>query len=165
MTKKLPLLFLLLLLVSLTINSCKKEDQVSLTVFLTQKPWKLALKQRLAYVNNALVKTDTLESACKLSQTLTFNSNTYTYQNYACATASVNAPWSFTSDYLYLNLNSIISVTTPSVTTASVIIPSKRNVARIINLGQYSLVFDAGDINTVHTITDSVIVYRYGFIH
>ncbi|MGI4752068.1 MAG: hypothetical protein ACRYFB_15650 [Janthinobacterium lividum] len=156
MTKKLYFLILPALLICFAINSCKKNDQASLSDFLTQKPWKLALKQRLAYVNSALVKTDTLENACKLSQTLTFNSNhNYTYQNYSCASGNINAAWSFTSDYLYLNLNSIISINSAKV----------QNVARVINLGQYSLVFDAGDINTIHKTTDSVIVFRYGFIH
>lgn len=157
MMKKLHFSFLsVMLFTCLAINSCKKSDQTSLTDFLTQRPWKLALKQRLAYINSALVKTDTLESACQLSQTLTFNSNkNYTYQNYSCSKSTISAPWSITSDYLYLNLNSIISINSTKA----------KNVARIINLGQYSLVFDTGDINTVHKITDSVIVFRYGFIH
>lgn len=157
MIKKLHFLFLpVLLFTCVAINSCKKSDQTSLTNFLTQRPWKLALKQRLAYVNNALVKTDTLESNCKLSQTLTFNTNkSYTYLNYVCKSDAINAQWSFTPDYLYLNLNSIISINSTKA----------QNVARIINLGQYSLVFDAGDINTPHKTTDSVIVFRYGFIH
>ncbi|RYE27196.1 MAG: hypothetical protein EOP42_19575 [Sphingobacteriaceae bacterium] len=157
MIKKPKIFFLpILLLLCFSVNSCKKNDLVSLNDFLTRQPWKLALKQRLAYVNNALVKTDTLENACKLTQTLTFNNNgNYTYQNYTCAPGSINAAWSFTSDYLYLNLNSIISINSAK----------SQNVARIINLGQYSLVFDAGDVNTVHKTTDSVIIFRYGFIH
>ncbi|RYE29999.1 MAG: hypothetical protein EOP42_13120 [Sphingobacteriaceae bacterium] len=154
---KLHLKFLtVLLLACFTFSACKKNDRASLTDFLTQKPWKLALKQRLAYLNNALVKTDTLESNCQLSQTLTFNNNgNYTYQNYACANRNVSAGWSFTPDYLYLNLNSIISINSDKA----------QNVARIINLGQYSLVFDTGDINLTRKATDSVIVFRYGFIH
>lgn len=157
MMKKLHFLFLLaMLFICLAINSCKKNDQTSITDFLTQRPWKLALKQRLAYVNNSLVKTDTLENTCKLSQTLTFNANkNYTYQNFACANSTVSAPWSITPDYLYLNLNSVISINSAKA----------QNVARIINLGQYSLIFDAGDVNTVHKTTDSVIILRYGFIH
>ncbi len=160
--KKLQFLFFLaILFFCLAINSCKKSDQTSITDFLTQRPWKLALKQRLVYINNSLVRTDTLENACKLSQTLTFNTNkNYTYQNFACANGAINAPWTFTSDYLYLNLNSKISVTSATST-----VPSRQNVARIINLGQYSLIFDVGDVNTVHKTTDSVIVFRYGFIH
>ncbi len=134
---------------------------VSLTDFLTRQPWKLALKQRLTYVNNALVKTDTLENNCKLSQTVNFNKNgNYTYQNYNCANGNVSAAWSFTPDYLYLNLNSDISVTKATPTA-----PSKQNAARIINLGQYSLVFDAGDVNIARKAPDSVIIFRYGFIH
>lgn len=149
-------MLLLLLIAGLAVNSCKKNDQSSITGFLTQRPWKLALKQRFAYLNNVLVRTDTLQSSCALTQTLTFNTgNTYTYQNYACATGTVTAPWSITADYLYLNLNSVIAVNSAKA----------QNVARIINLGQYSLVFDAGDINTIHKTTDSVIIFRYGFIH
>lgn len=156
MTRKPKLLLLLVLLCAFAVNSCKKDNQTSLTTFLTRQPWKLALKQRFAYVNSVLVKTDTVQSSCSLTQTLNFKTdNSYTYQNYACANNTISAKWSFTADYLYLNLNSVIAVNTTKA----------QNVARIINLGQYSLVFDAGDINTVHLPTDSVIVFRYGFIH
>ena len=159
MTTKSKLLFLfIILLVGVAINSCKKDNvQTSLANFLTERPWKLALLQRFAYVNSALVRTDTLQTSCALTQTLTFSpANMYSYQNYACATGTINAPWSFTADNQYLNLNSVISVNSAG----------KQNVARVINLGQYSLVFDAGDINvTPATTTDSVIVFRYGFIH
>lgn len=149
-------LLLLILLIALAFNSCKKESTNSLTTFLTQRPWKLALLQRFAYVNNTLVKTDTLQGNCALTQTLTFKTdNNYTYQNYACKTGTVNAPWSFTADYLYLNLNSVITLNSAKAQSA----------ARIITLGQYSLVFDAGDINTVYTKTNSVIIFRYGFVH
>lgn len=162
MIKKPKIFFLpILLLLCFSVNSCKKNDLVSIKDFLTRQPWKLALKQRLAYVNNALVKTDTLENNCKLGQTLNFNNNgNYSYQNYKCTNGSINAAWSFTPDNLYLNLNSAISTTTPTITT-----PSKQNVARIINLGQYSLIFDAGDVNIARKAPDSVIIYRYGFIH
>lgn len=161
MIRKSKLLFLFILLIAFTVNSCKKDDsKTSLTTFLTRLPWKLALKQRFVYVNSALVKTDTLENACSLTQRLTFNTDTYTYENFACtANNKINKSWSFTNDNLYLNLNSVISVYSKT---------NAQSVARIINLGQYSLVFDAGDIyttNTTHLATDSVIVYRYGFIH
>lgn len=166
MTKKLNFLLLFFLLIScLTINACKKEDQSSLSLFLTQKPWKLALQQRFAYVNSILVKTDTLQTKCALTQTLIFKiNNSYTYQNYTCdPNNKIDARWSFTSDQLYLNLNSVISVS--AIKTANNLAP--QNVARIINLGQYSLVFDAGDVNVIpkNRLTDSVIIYRYGFIH
>lgn len=159
MTRYTKLLFLLILVIAaFAANSCKKDNvQTSLTTFLTERPWKLALLQRLAYVNSSLVKTDTLRGSCALTQTLIFSpANTYTYQNYACATGTINASWSFTVDNQYLNLNSVISVNSAG----------KQNVARITNLGQYSLAFDAGDVNvTPISVTDSVIVFRYGFIH
>lgn len=151
MTKNSKLLFLFILLIALAFNSCKKESTSSLTTFLTQKPWKMALLQRFAYVNNVLVKTDTLQGTCALTQTLTFKTdNNYTYQNYVCTTGTISAPWSFTADYLYLNLNSVITLNSAKA----------QSPARIITLGQYSLVFDAVDIKT-----DSVIVFRFGFVH
>lgn len=156
MTRNSKLLFLFILLIVLAFNSCKKESTNTLSTFLTQKPWKLALLQRFVYVKNSLVKTDTLQNNCALTQTLTFKTdNNYTYQNYVCTTGTINAPWSFTADYLYLNLNSIITVNSAKA----------QSPARIITLGQYSLVFEAGDINTTYTKTDSVIVFRFGFVH
>lgn len=158
MIKTPKLLLLLILLACFAANSCKKDNTItSITNFLTQRPWKLALVQRFAYVNSVLVKTDTLQPKCALNQTLTFNpDNKYTYVNYACTTGTVNAPWSFTADNLYLNLNSVISLNTKKT----------QNVTRIINLGQYSLVFDTGDVNVIPVLkTDSVIVFRRGFIH
>ncbi|MGI4022242.1 MAG: hypothetical protein ACRYFA_12115 [Janthinobacterium lividum] len=156
MTRNLKLLILIILLIAFAFNSCKKESTSSLTTFLTQRPWKMALLQRFAYVNNVLVKTDTLQSTCALTQTLTFKKdNNYTYQNYVCTNSTINKPWSFTADYLYLNLNSDITINSLKM----------QSPARIITLGQYSLVFDAGDINTTYTKTDSVIIFRYGFVH
>ena len=138
-------------------GACKKDDtQSSLSAFLTRLPWKLVLKQRFAYVNSVLVRTDIIQPSCAISQSLTFTKdNNYTYQNYACAKGTITAPWTFTSDNLYLNLNSVISVSSSN----------KQNVAHIINLGQYSLSFDVGDVNLLRGATDSVIIYRYGFIH
>lgn len=160
MTRKNKLIFLCTLVIAFTANSCKKDDtKTSITEFLTRKPWKLALKQRFAYVDNVLVKTDTLESNCNLTQTLTFKTdNTYTYTNYACTPDTISSTWALTYHNLYLNLNSIISVNSKK----------EENIARIVNLGQYSLSFDTGDVSTGTVITntsDSVIVFRYGFIH
>jgi hypothetical protein len=156
MTKKSKLLLLFILVVAFATNSCKKAEQNSLNNFLTQKPWKFALLQRFAYFKNVLITTDTLQRSCSLNQLLTFKTdNTYTYQNYMCKPSSINKLWSFTPDRLYLNLNSDITVNSKG----------GQSPARIITLGQYSLVFDAGDINTPYTTTDSVIIFRYGFIH
>lgn len=161
MTRNSKLLFLFILLIAFAVNACKKDDtKTSITGFLTRQPWKLALKQRFAYVNNVLVKTDTLQRDCALTQTLTFKpDNTYTYENYACTPDTVNATWSLTYDNVYLNLNSIISVNSNK----------QENITQLITLGEYSLVFDTGDVyrgtRNITSTTDSVIVFRYGFIH
>ncbi len=158
MIKGVKLLFLLIsLIIYCGINSCKKSSQSSISSFLTQRLWNLALLQRYKYVNESLVKTDTINTVCALNQTLLFKAdNTYNFGNYNCKAGALNGNWSFTPDMLYLNLNSVISQTSKD---------SKPNVARIINLGQYSLVFDAGDVNIPHAKTDTVVIYRYGFIH
>jgi len=154
-----PLLLLILLIAIFAANSCKKDDQTSISDFLTQSTWNFALLQRFKYVNEALVKTDTLQTGCSLNQTLKFNTdNSYNFNNYGCKTGVISSTWSFTPDMLYLNLNSVISQTSATFS-------SRQNVARIINLGQYSLSFDAGDVNLVHKPTDTVVIYRYGFIH
>ncbi|MVN21516.1 hypothetical protein [Mucilaginibacter arboris] len=160
MTRNSKLLLLLILLIAVfAVNSCKKDEQSSISDFLTRSTWNLALLQRFKYVNEALVKTDTIQAGCTLNQTLLFNAdNTYNFNNYSCKTGLLSSTWSFTPDMLYLNLNSVISQTSPTFS-------SKQNVARIINLGQYSLSFDAGDVNIVHKPTDTVVIYRYGFIH
>lgn len=157
MIKKSKVLLLFILLCVLAVNSCKKDDaQSSISNFLTQSPWNLALLQRFKFVNQALVHTDTIQPACALNQRISFNKDqTFTFSNYGCQTATLNGKWSFTPDQLYLNL-------TPAVTQN---FNNLRNLARINNLGQYSLIFDAGDINTSPKPTDTVVIYRYGFIH
>ncbi len=150
-------LLLFILLCAFAVNSCKKDNsQSSISTFLTQSPWNLALLQRFKYVNQSLVKTDTLQVGCALNQRISFNADkTFIFSNYGCQTAKLNGGWSFTSDQLYLNL-------TPAITKN---FNKLNSLARINNLGQYSLIFDAGDINTNPKPTDTVVVYRYGFIH
>ena len=160
MTRKSKLLLLLILVIAFAANSCKKDEtKTSITTFLTRAPWKFALKQRFAYVDNVLVKTDTIEENCNLTQTLTFKAdNTYTYVNYACTPDTISSTWSLAYNNVYIYLNSQISYNSDQ----------KENIARFVNLGQYSLSFDAGDVSTGTVTTktgDSVIVYRYGFIH
>lgn len=142
---------------ALVTNSCKKNStQSSVSNFLTQSSWNLALLQRFKYINQSLVKTDTLQTGCALSQRISFNADkTFTFSNYGCQAAMLNGKWSFTADQLYLNL-------TPAITKN---FNNLHNLARINNLGQYSLIFDAGDINTNPTKLDTVVIYRYGFIH
>jgi hypothetical protein len=163
MIKHPKLLFLLFLpLACCIIYSCKKDEQSSVSSFLTQSTWNLALTQRFKYFNQSLVKTDTVNAGCPLDQKLTFNKdNTFTFTNYNCKTGNLNGKWNFSPDMLYLNTDQVITKNTKG----------KANPARIINLGQYSLIFDAGDItiygDTSTTVkkTDTATIYRYGFIH
>lgn len=156
------LLLLFLLITCCAFNSCKKDNQSSVSSFLTQGTWNLALTQRFKYVNQTLVNTDTVNVGCTLDQKLTFNKdNTFTFKGFNCKTGNLNGKWNFSPDMLYLNTDQSITINTKG----------KQNPARIINLGQYSLVFDAGDVyvygnaNTVYLKTDTVVIYRYGFIH
>ncbi len=156
----LPVFFLLMSCCAF--YSCKKDNQSSVSSFLTQSTWNLALTQRFKYVNQALIKTDTVNIGCALDQKLTFRKdNTFTFTNYNCKTGNLNGNWSFSPDMLFLNTDQSITKNSKGI----------QNPAHFINLGQYSLIFDAGDVyvygneNTYYKKTDTVVVYRYGFIH
>ena len=157
MIKTLKLLLLLVLLLTcLGVNSCKKDEQSSISTFLTRSTWNLALLQRFKFVNEQQVKTDILQASCTLDQRLTFNADeTFTFSNFGCKTGVLTGTWSLTPDRLYFTTNSVLTQNSKG----------ESNVALIYNLGQYSLVFEAGDINTAHSKTDTVVKYRYGFIH
>lgn len=159
---KLFLSILFLLLSFCVLTSCKKDNQSSVSTFLTQSTWNLALTQRFKYVNQVLIKTDTVNVGCTLNQKLTFNKdNTFTFEGFNCKTGNLNGKWNFSPDMLYLDTDQVITLNSKG----------KQNPARIINLGQYSLIFDAGDVyvygnaGTAYSKTDTVTVYRYGFIH
>ncbi|MBD1393153.1 DUF5004 domain-containing protein [Mucilaginibacter glaciei] len=146
--------------ISFFINSCKKEDQSNIPNLLTTGVWQLATLTVDHYVGDSKISTDTLNTKCDTTQVLVFNKdNTLTYTNFDCRiqpTAKGN--YSITSNRLYLNSN----ITVQDNTTAGKSQPFLS--VQFVNLGQFSLVFNTGDLQTYYTAAQVRTIKRYGFI-
>lgn len=142
-------------------NSCKKDTQATVESLLARGTWQLASVTRLNYLGGANVSTDTLNTRCSLSQSFTFNSdNTCTFQNFSCINQSSKGLWQLTEDKL--TLQSTLSCQDTLAKAMVTAMPFQ--TARIVNLGQYSLVLETGDLSSYYLATDKRQVKRYGFI-
>jgi len=162
MKNKYPLLFLLgLIAVSMLSNSCKKDTQATVESLLARGKWQLASVQVLNYIGSSNTSTNTFNTTCGLNQTLTFNDdNTCTYEDFSCITQSSKGQWQLSFDKL--TLQSTLSCTDTLAGAMVTAMPFK--TARIVNLGQYSLVLETGDLSSYFLATDKRHVKRYGFI-
>lgn len=155
-------LYILLVLVVVTvfINSCKKEDQSNINNLFTTGYWQLASVQRVHYVGDSKLKTDTLNATCDTTQLFTFNKDfTCTYTNFNCKDQpTATGTWELSRDKLFLSANMICQDTTKVGSSKPFI------NAQINNLGQYSLVLETGDISPYYTTTQVRVITRYGFI-
>ncbi len=147
--------------VTMLSNSCKKDAQSTVESLLARGTWQLASVIRLNYVGGTNVSTDTLNTKCLLSQTFIFNSdNTCAFQNFSCISQTAKGMWQLSDDKL--TLQSTLSATD---TLAGVMVTATPfQTARIVNLGQYSLVLETGDLSSYYLSTDKRHVKRYGFI-
>jgi hypothetical protein len=119
-----------------------------------------------SYVGNNSLPTDTLNTTCTRSQVFTFNSNhTCTYTNFSCIAQSTQGSWALTSDDLFLNSTMKCTDTIPGTNGAQTKTDMPFANAEIINLGQYSLVLQTGDISTYYTSTTKRVIVQYGFVH
>jgi hypothetical protein len=168
--KNKKLLFLLtiafLAATGLIINSCKKDTQDSVQTLLTRGKWHLASVLVYNYVGSSQVgKTDTLNTNCDSTQIFSFNTNnTCTYSNFECIPQKSSGNWTLSSDQLTLisNMTAIDTLIGGKVDA----LPGKPfQSAKIVNLGQYSLVLQTGDINTFVTATTKRRIVQYGFVH
>jgi len=163
MKNKYALLFLLgMVLINLLSNSCKKDTQGTVSALLARGTWQLASVLRFNYIGGTNTSTDTLNTKCGNNQTFTFNAdNTCTYVNFSCIKQTTTGKWSLTFDNLTLQ-----SGITPHDTVRTVIdtITTPFANARIVNLGQYSMVLETGDTNSSYLSTDKRHVKRYGFV-
>lgn len=163
LSKKGFVFLLFLVLTGITTNSCKKENNDSLSTLLTNSPWQLASVQVYHYLGSSLVETDTLNTNCLLTQTFTFKSdNSCAYQNFICKAGSNSGQWQFSSDKLTLQCNMTCKDT---VTGGRDTTDMPFNNAQIVNLGSYSLVLQTGDVNQYYSSTTTRVIKRYGFIH
>ena len=159
-----PYLFLTgLILVALVANSCKKQTQSPIQALFTGGTWQLASVFAYNYIGNTQTTTDTLntDSTCHLTQFFTFKTdNTCTYTNFDCLTQSpAAATWTLTPNQLFLQANIVCKDTSSSTGTSMPFSYSK-----IVNLGQFSLVLQTGDIQPNYSLTKPRRIVQYGFI-
>jgi hypothetical protein len=166
--KKNKIVFFLLAtvtLIGLGINSCKKDNTSSVTIFLTHAPWQLASVQVINRLGTSTVSIDTLNLNCNNAQVFTFNTNnTCTYTNFECIPQSSSGSWSLSSDQLIINSNMLCADTLIGGTPD----PSKSmpfKLTSINNLGQYSMILQTGDVNIFITPTTRSRIVQYGFVH
>ncbi len=156
-----------LIVLSVVANSCKKESQTSLVEsLLTSGQWQLSSVMVFNYIGSTQLKTDTENTACSLKQIFQFTGNhNCTYSNFACKTQNSSGNWSLSQDDLYLmaNMNAIDTV----IGTNGVDTLHDRPFiyAQILNLGQYSLVLQTGDVSTYYTNSTRRRIVQYGFVH
>ena len=154
-----------LAIAGLVINSCKKDNQTSVETLLTHGPWHLASVQVINYVGSSVVSVDTLNTNCDSTQIFTFNTNnTCGYTNFECIPQKTSGSWSITSDQLVLNSNMLCADTLiGGAPDPNKSMPFK--YTKIVNLGQYSLVLQTGDVNIFVTSTTRSRIIQYGFVH
>jgi hypothetical protein len=168
MKKRILYFFLpLLVVISMVTNSCKKESKTDLvSSLLTHGAWQLASVMVFNYVGAGVLPTDTLNTNCSLKQVFTFNSNnTCNYTNFACISQTKQGNWALSSDDLYLMSNMSCTDTVKGSNGTATLTDMPFNNAQIVNLGQYSLVIQTGDVSTYYTATTKRVIVQYGFVH
>jgi hypothetical protein len=160
MRNKIPLLFISgLILINLFSNSCKKDKQTSIqTLFATGK-WQLASVEKTISVGDTTKLDTILNTTCDTTQLFTFNAdNTCSYTNFDCIhQPPASGHWSLSGDQLYL-ITDVVCKDTTAVGSSKPFA-----LAKIENIGQYSLVLSTGDIQNYTSVTRRTVV-RYGFV-
>jgi len=143
--------------IGLLVNSCKKSNQDYIATLFTGGHWQLSSIQ-VTYATGAATDSVVLrDTSCTLTQTLTFNAdNTCSYTNYSCNQQTSTGHWSLSTDKLFLYSDM-------SVDSSGVTIKPFKNT-QIVNLGQYSLIMQTGDLQTYYPATMKRIITRYGFV-
>jgi len=161
-SKRRFLILIGLTLISIGVNSCKKQSQSVIAQLFTGGYWELASVTATHYtgpVTDSVVNLNS-DTTCLLKQIFTFNTNnTCTYTNFDCITQTTTpASWSLTANQLYLQANVVCKDTTAAHSSMPFA------YAQIQNLGQFSLVLNIGDIQPNYSLTQKRVIYQYGFI-
>lgn len=145
--------------IAVVVNSCKKSNKDYIETLFPGGQWQLASTMRYHVLNNATLKTDTLNAICDSAQVFTFfDNNTCTYAHFDCQPQpKASGTWSLSSSKLILMAN---MTCTDSVKNQ--VQPFSN--ARIMNLGQYSLVLRTGEYNTYYPAGDTVVYTEYSFV-
>jgi hypothetical protein len=145
------------LFLTLFIVSCKKETQNSIPTLFTTGAWQLGSIQEYKYLGDLQTSADTIPTDS--TQIFTFNKDmTCSYTNFDNKAGVATGHWQLSDTRLYLKAD----ITYPAVTTAGTTQPFIN--AHIINIGNFSLVLETGDIQTYYTAADKRTIRRYGFI-
>ena len=150
-----------LLVTGMLSNSCKKDKQYDVEYLLARGPWQLASVMVFNYVGSTNTSVDTLNRTCTLDQTFTFNEDkTCSYQDFACISQNAKGAWQLSADKITLQSTLACQDTLAGKNVTST--PFKN--ARIITLGQYSMVLETGDLSSFYLATDKRHIKRYGFV-
>lgn len=155
--KKRYLLLLLVLIVGLVVNSCKKTGQNAIETLFTGGTWQLASIEITEFTGNTQIRDTTINDTC--SQFFTFKTdNTCTYSNFNCTPQPVaTGKWSLTPNKLFLIADMVCDSTATKTTKPFI-------NAQIVNLGQYSMVLNTGNIEPNYSLTQPRTIVKYGFI-
>jgi hypothetical protein len=147
-----------LLFVAFLTNSCKKEKQNSIPTLFATGTWQLSSILESRYLGDSRLDLDTIQ--CDKDQFFTFDKDnmTCTYTNFDCVDQEAKGSWKLSDTRLYLNADMTVKDTTKAGSSKPFL------NAHIINIGEYSLVLEAGDIQPYYTSTDSRTIRRYGFV-
>jgi hypothetical protein len=161
--KKILFFLCALIAASFVINSCKKETQQDLLHSLfTTGTWQLSAVIKHSYVGSTGPINDTLNTTCDTTQFFTFANNTCTYTNFHCITQSKTGSWTLINNGLYLQSN-IAMKDTVSADSCCVVVQPFANT-QIVNLGNYSMTLNTGDIGAYYTATQKRTIYTYTFV-
>jgi hypothetical protein len=162
MKNKRIFLLLTIVIISIVVNSCKKDSQGAIQSLFLGGTWQLASVLAFNYTGNTQTSIDTLDNdtTCHSTQFFTFpTNNTCTYTNFDCITQTPPvASWSLSANQLFLMANVVCKDTTAAGSS----MPFSN--AAVINLGQFSMVLQTGDIAPNYSLTKKRRIVQYGFI-
>ena len=139
-------------------NSCEKTNQDYIASLFTGGKWQLSTVTVTNYTGAEIISTDTLFANCLLVQDFIFNSDkTCSFTNYDCSAQTSNGHWSLSADKLFLS-SDIVCQTAAKKDT----VPFQ--TAKIINLGQYSLVLQTGSLETYYPPNLPRVITQWGFV-
>lgn len=145
--------------IGLLVNSCKKSNQDYISTLITGNQWQLSSITKTNFIGASSISVETLDTACNLTQVFKFNvDNSCTYTNFDCLTQSNKGTWSLSQDKLFLYVNMVCQDTTSAKSSMPF------QTARIVNLGQYSLILQTGNLETYYPPTEARTVYQWGFV-
>ncbi len=139
-------------------NSCKKDTAGSVDKLFSSGNWQLSSVRATIYLADAITSDTTLNTTCTNTQFFTFkDDNTCSYTNFHCQSQTSTGKWSLSADKLMLNADMecqdtlVKGISKPFIS------------ARIVNLGQYSMVLETND-SPVYSATKPRRIVRYGFV-